>query len=160
MGGNANVVLGGLQGARNLAIAPGATLSVGNNNSTTIYAGGMSGAGSELVKVGNGILVLTGSNTYTGGTTIAAGRLQLGDGIANNGYVAGNITNNAMLVFANPAAKPIHGAISGAGMVFKSGPGTLDPGQHEHLYRRHGDLRGTVRLASAWAIPSGLGRAT
>ena len=44
MGGNANVVLGGLQGTRNLAIAAGATLTVGNNGDSTIYSGILSGS--------------------------------------------------------------------------------------------------------------------
>jgi fibronectin-binding autotransporter adhesin len=47
-------------------------------------------------------LVLTGANTYTGGTTINAGTLQLGDG-TTNGSIIGNVTNNSVLAF-NPAA--------------------------------------------------------
>jgi autotransporter-associated beta strand protein len=157
MGGNANVVLGGLQGSRDLAIAPFATLTVGNNNSSTAYSGGMNGDGSALVKVGNGSLVLTGSNTYSGGTTIADGRLQLGDGIANNGYVAGNITNNAMLVFANPAAQTFSGVISGRGILFKGGLGTLTLANTNTYTGDTVISSGIVVLASAGAIPGGAG---
>ena len=131
---------------------------MGNDNASTDYAGGLSGAGSRLVKIGSGILTLTGSSTYSGGTTIAAGRLQLGDGLASNGYVAGNITDNSLLVFANPAARTFSGAISGAGTVIKSGTGA-DPGQHEHLQRRHGDLRGNRPPGLGLGHPQrGLGR--
>ena len=41
--------------------------------------GVVSGTGS-LVQLGSGTLTLTGNNTYTGGTTISAGTLQLGNG--------------------------------------------------------------------------------
>ena len=42
---------------------------------------------------------------------ISAGTLQLGDGVANNGYLAANINlSNAALSFANPAAETYAGA--------------------------------------------------
>jgi fibronectin-binding autotransporter adhesin len=42
-----------------------------NNTATTIYSGSISGGG--LTKAGNGVLVLEGNNTYTGGTSVNAG---------------------------------------------------------------------------------------
>ena len=69
--------------------------------------------------------MLSGSNTYSGGTTISQGTLQLGDGSANNGSVSGNITDNATLVFANPDAQTYGGVISGSGALTKTGAGTL-----------------------------------
>ena len=47
---------------------------------------------------GAGTLVLTATNTYTGGTTISAGTLQIGNG-GTTGSLAGNVTNNAALAF-------------------------------------------------------------
>ena len=70
-------------------------------------------------------LILTASNGYTGGTTVTAGTMQLGDGVANNGYVQGNILNNATVVFANPAAQTYSGTISGSGSLTKLGGGVL-----------------------------------
>ena len=64
-------------------------------------------------------------NTYTGGTTVTAGTLQLGDGVANNGYVQGNILNNGAVAFANPAAQTYSGVISGSGSLTKIGSGIL-----------------------------------
>jgi len=52
----------------------------------------------SLQQNGTGITVLTGNNTYTGGTTISAGTLQDGSG-GTTGAIAGNINNNAALVF-------------------------------------------------------------
>ena len=68
---------------------------------------------------------MSGANTYTGGTTVSAGVLQLGDGVASNGSVLGNIANNATLVFANPSAQSFGGVISGSGGLIKTGTGTL-----------------------------------
>jgi autotransporter-associated beta strand protein len=53
-----------------------------------------------MTKAGDGTLILTGTNTYTGGTTISAGTLQLGDGTLD-GSILGAITNNATLVVNN-----------------------------------------------------------
>jgi len=96
-----------------------------NTNNVSLYTA-ISGTGG-LTKVGAGALTLAASNTYQGTTTVSTGTLQLGDGLSSNGSVAGNIVNNATLVFANPNAQSYSGTISGGNgnYVYMSGAGTL-----------------------------------
>ncbi|MFM8493986.1 MAG: beta strand repeat-containing protein, partial [Planctomycetia bacterium] len=57
------------------------TLAVGWNNAASAFSGTFSGAGG-LTKVGSGTLTLSAANTYSGGSTISAGRLAVGNAAA------------------------------------------------------------------------------
>ncbi len=83
------------------------------------YAGNISGGGS-LTKSGAGSLILTGNNSYTGGTTISAGTL-----VGNTTSLQGEIANNAALVFDQAASGTFAGNISGSGSLTKTGGGGL-----------------------------------
>jgi len=83
----------------------------------------ISGSGS-LGKSGTGTLTLTNANTYTGGTVISAGTLQVGNG-GTTGSIVGNVTNNGLLAFNRSDAITFGGNISGSGSVQKNGTGTL-----------------------------------
>lgn len=50
------------------------------------------------MKDGSGTLTLTGANTYSGGTTINTGTLQLGNG-GTSGSIVGDVTDNGTLAF-------------------------------------------------------------
>ena len=96
---NFNQTIGSLAGDGNVTLGS-ATLTTGGDNTSTTFAGGISGTGG-LVKTGSGIMMLTGINSYTGGTTINGfGVLQLGD-IDTTGKIVGGVTNNALFFVVN-----------------------------------------------------------
>ena len=49
------------------------TLTTGGDNTSTAFAGVISGNSGALIKAGNGTLTLSGANTFTGATTVSAG---------------------------------------------------------------------------------------
>jgi autotransporter-associated beta strand protein len=84
-------------------------------------------AGNSGVVIQNGFnaVTLTGNNTYTGGTTINAGTLQVGNGGTSGSIGTGNTANESMLVFNRSDNVTYDGVISGAGSVVQQGSGTL-----------------------------------
>jgi autotransporter-associated beta strand protein len=75
----ANQSLAGLSGVGEVtnSSASLATLTIGSGNSNTNFFGGPIRGGVSLTKAGAGMLVLSGSNTYSGVTLITGGVLQL-----------------------------------------------------------------------------------
>lgn len=73
--GDYNLTVGSMEGVApiNLSIHK---LTIGSDNTDSAYAGSLSGDG-NLIKIGDGILTLSGSNSYLGNTTIGAGELRL-----------------------------------------------------------------------------------
>ena len=87
------------------------------------FSGVISGKGQLTT---NSQLVLSGTNTYTGETTISAGVLQVGAG-GMTGSITGNVnlTNNGELAFERRDSFTFAGNITGSGSVGFLGPGTL-----------------------------------
>ncbi|TXL69295.1 hypothetical protein FHP25_39540, partial [Vineibacter terrae] len=95
---------------------------VANFTDTLTLAVPIGGSGS-LTKAGAGTLILTGDNTYAGGTTITAGRLQLGDG-GTTGSIVGDVVDDGILAFNRSDTVTFAGLISGSGSVEQNGAGT------------------------------------
>ena len=111
----------GLSGGGTVLLGTG-TLTVDSSVSTA-FGGSISGTGA-LVKEGTGRLILWGANTYTGGTTIAAGsELQIGAS-GTSGSVAGDIADYGTLFLSRSDTLIIGGEISGTGAVRQMGTGT------------------------------------
>lgn len=112
-------------GSQTLIGAPATTIRVDQGVSATIAAPIVDGSSpAALTKTDLGTLILNGTNTYSGGTTIAAGRLQIGNG-GTTGSIVGNVTDNGVLVFDRSNNVPFGGAISGTGSLVQAGSGTL-----------------------------------
>jgi fibronectin-binding autotransporter adhesin len=81
------------------------------------------GGGGLLVKSTAGTVTLTIDNTYTNGTLISAGILQLGDGTAvNRGqFGTGPVTNNAVIILNHSSSFTVANIISGSGSLTNLG---------------------------------------
>jgi autotransporter-associated beta strand protein len=93
-------------------------LTVGTNNLSTTFASTIQGTGGSLTKVGTGTLILSGTNTYTGDTTVNRGLLQVDGSTTSNTLVNrhGTLTGTGK----------IHGALTNQGTISPGNPtGTL-----------------------------------
>ena len=113
-----------LAGNGTLTIEPasGQTYTIADGIADQTGSGGTgASAGSwALVKDAPGTLILTGANTYSGGTTVNSGILQ-----GNSLGIQGTILNNAQVVFDQASAGTYAGNMSGTGMLIKTGTGNL-----------------------------------
>ncbi|MCL2761142.1 MAG: autotransporter outer membrane beta-barrel domain-containing protein, partial [Desulfuromonadales bacterium] len=111
-----------------IELAPGSdTIQVGDG--TTAGGGYTATISSELTGTGGinktdaGTLVLSGNNSYAGGTTISGGTLQLGNG-GTSGSIVGDVTDNGTLAFNRSDTATFTGNITGTGTVNQNGVGT------------------------------------
>lgn len=104
-------IIGDLSGAGSVTLGTG-TLTLGGNNSSNLFSGTIGTGTGGITKTGSGTFTLSGNNTYTGLTTVAAGRISM------NGQIAGAVT------VMDGATLGGTGTISGLVTV----DGTLSPG--------------------------------
>jgi autotransporter-associated beta strand protein len=146
-------------GTRNITIS-GTNVSPGtvafNNSAGNDYTltgtSGIAGTAS-LTKAGAGKVTIANTNTYTGGTTISAGTLELGNG-TTNGVIAGTIANAANLTFRNGTAQTHTGVISGVGALVKTGAPALTLSGSSN-YSGSTTVTGGGILISATLAPNG-----
>ena len=134
------------------------TLAFNRSDSLT-FDGLISGSGS-VSQIGLGTTILTADSTYTGGTTVSAGVLQIGDGHVT-GSILGNasIAANTTLAFNRSDALDFDGVVSGAGLLKQLGAGALSLNGDSSGFTGktsvssgtllvHGKLGGTVEVAA------------
>ncbi len=154
--GDGRITAGSIEGNGTYYIGGGNTLVVGSNNRSALVDGvigdydpcgcGFIGSGS-LEKVGSGTLILSGTNTYTGTTTVNGGILR----------VDGDISQSS-LTTVNAG-----GALFGAGIVGNTviatggiyAPGDGGPGSSMQV---QGDL--TLQPGSVYVVQAGSGFST
>jgi fibronectin-binding autotransporter adhesin len=131
---------------------------------TLTVAGSINGSGS-LTKIGSGTLVVANmASTYTGGTTLEAGVLQVGDGSTADGSLGGvdgqsgdvSLYAGSTLRFANHLTQGCNGVLSGSGAVVKIVGGTLVLGGSNTFTGGLTINAGTLQLSNSGALgPAG-----
>jgi fibronectin-binding autotransporter adhesin len=179
--GSGSALGGGLflQGNGTLTLSPGAgqTQTVSDAIADQTGSGGTGGnAGSyNLVKTGAGTTILSGSNTYSGGTAINGGALSVSSdanlGVSGSGLAFGggtlqagaafsssrNITLNASggTVDTNGFSSALAGTIGGTGGLTKTGVGTLTLGGVNNYSGGTTINAGTLAVSNGGALGTG-----
>ncbi|TCO94709.1 autotransporter-associated beta strand protein [Chthoniobacter flavus] len=138
-----------------------ATTAQGSGSAAFRFNGDTSGAGS-LTKAGSSTLILAGTNTYAGGTTISNGTLQIGNGGSTGTLAAGTVTNNATLRFyRGDTVLNVSNVIGGTGSVqvgITSGGSTTSIVTLSGANTFTGNVTGNsggIRISNASALGSG-----
>ncbi len=142
--GSGNVTAAGMQFTSNGYVLRGDAIDLDNTAQPIIRVGDGSDAGkvmnatieAELTgskglnKTDYGMLILTGANRYTGGTTVTGGILQVGNG-GTTGSIDGNVNltsdvhGHGTLAFYRQDPTSFAGDISGVGNVVQKGGGII-----------------------------------
>ncbi|WP_165187803.1 autotransporter domain-containing protein [Caulobacter soli] len=107
----------------------------------------ITGAG-RVIKTEAGVLILTGANSYSGGTSIQAGTLQIGAGGAL-GSIVGDVVDNGALAFNRSDAITFGGVVSGSGVIRQIGTGKTE------LTGASGGFAGSTRVEQGTLAVSG-----
>lgn len=128
--GNGSVTNQSSTGNGILSIGPGSH----DADFSGIISNGSAGRTLALEKLYSGTQILSGNNTYTGGTTVRDGILQIGNG-GTTGSISGNVVveylwhpytpTDGAIAFNRSDALSFGGSISGSGRIIQNGPGTL-----------------------------------
>jgi len=175
------IAIGSLSGAGSVVLG-GTKLTLGGLGRGDMLAatisdkGSVSGStatGGSLVKVGAGTLTLSGANTYTGGTVLKEGRIDVGHDSAlgtgtlamDDGTTLGFAANKLTLsnaIYMTGSKDPVidtgrfdatlAGAITGAGFLTKVGAGTLTLSGANSYTGATNVAEGTLRAGAAYTF--------
>ncbi len=150
--GTIQVGTGGTSGSLGFGdVTNNGTLSFNRSDEIT-FTNAISGAG-IVRQAGGGKLILTADNTYSGGTAINGGTVQVGDGGATGSLGSGNITNNSVLAYNLGVDVTVANNISGAGSFQQIGTNTI-------TFTGTNTYTGTTTISSNGAIRVGDGGTT
>ena len=126
-----SLTTGSIEGTGIVTLDNGVNLSVGANNLSTSFSGliqdGVNGS-SLLTKVGTGTLTLSSANTYTGGTTIAAGTLLIENRTGSaTGAAAARVTGGTLGGRGIISGTVTVGTGTGTGAVIAPSQGASNP---------------------------------
>lgn len=125
LGGLLQIGTGGNTGSLGSGVGTNNARIIIDRSGTMTSGASLTGTGS-LVKRGLGTVNLTGTNTYTGGTLVQQGLLQIGNNPPVAGAsIAGAITNHANLYFGRSDAFTLQSPITSAGNPGTFGFGNL-----------------------------------
>ena len=96
-----------LSSYKTISIASGVTLTLDSNGKVLSIPCNIAGSGA-LTKIGNGTLILSGSNNYNGATTVSSGTLE----IAGASNTTGNFTVNGGILQIDAGSLPASGTIT------------------------------------------------
>ncbi|BCM21200.1 beta strand repeat-containing protein [Mesorhizobium sp. J8] len=166
--------IGSLSGAGNVNLGD-RKLTIGGDASTA-FSGSISGTGGSLAKLGSGTLTLSGTNTYTGATTVDAGVLRVNGSLGNTavgvnssgtlsgvGTIAGPVTVDGTVAPGNSPGTLTVGSLTlnaGAKLDYELGiPGTIGNGVND-LIEVNGDLTldGTLNITDVGGFGPGVYR--
>ena len=88
-----------------ISSAAGQAIRIDTNSQAVGFATGLAGAGSTLEKIGAGTLTLSGSSSYTGGTTVSGGTLD----VTTGGAIAHTSATLAVGTTTGPGAFVVSG---------------------------------------------------
>ena len=149
-GGTLQVVGANLTAGLKASLADATTSTFDTNGLAATCTGNLAGSGA-LAKVGAGTLMLSGANTYSGGTTVTAGTLAVG-GNGTLGGAGGNVT------VVGGAVLDVSGSTAGVGVGALTDNGTVVLGSKNmtvgtdynnaafgtgNSFNRHGNVTGT-----------------
>lgn len=138
---------GGITGTQNLILT---------GTGTGIESGAIATTTGNVTKDGVGTWRLSGTNTYSGITTINNGILQIGNAGTTGTLGTGDVTNNATLQFNRTNAITVNNIIHGAGTLIQAGTNTLTLAGANDYSGATLINTGTLAITNA----SGLGSAT